>query len=59
MKAMLDLVARHKSGVPCGIKDIFNTRDMPTTMGSPVWATFTPGNDAREAIVSAHRLRSL
>jgi Asp-tRNA(Asn)/Glu-tRNA(Gln) amidotransferase A subunit family amidase len=34
-------------GVPAGIKDIFNTRDMPTTMGSPAWATFTPGNDAR------------
>ena len=33
--------------VPCGIKDIFNTRDMPTTMGSPVWDGFTPGNDAR------------
>ena len=34
-------------GVPAGIKDIFNTWDMPTTMGSPAWATFTPGNDAR------------
>ena len=34
-------------GVPVGVKDIFNTRDMPTTMGSPAWATFTPGNDAR------------
>lgn len=34
-------------GVPAGIKDIFNTSDMPTTMGSPAWATFTPGNDAR------------
>jgi Asp-tRNA(Asn)/Glu-tRNA(Gln) amidotransferase A subunit family amidase len=34
-------------GVPCGIKDIFNTRDMPTEMGSPVWSGFTPGNDAR------------
>ncbi len=34
-------------GVPTGIKDIFNTRDMPTTMGSPAWAHFTPGNDAR------------
>lgn len=34
-------------GVPTGVKDIFNTRDMPTTMGSPAWATFMPGNDAR------------
>ena len=35
------------SGVPVGIKDIFNTRDMPTQMGSPIWKDFTPGNDAR------------
>jgi Asp-tRNA(Asn)/Glu-tRNA(Gln) amidotransferase A subunit family amidase len=34
-------------GVPFGVKDIFNTVDMPTTMGSPAWADFTPGNDAR------------
>jgi len=34
-------------GVPIGIKDIFNTKDMPTGMGSPIWEGFTPGNDAR------------
>src|SRR3981081_2842657 len=34
-------------GVPIGVKDIFNTVDMPTQMGSPIWAGFTPGNDAR------------
>jgi len=34
-------------GVPIGIKDIFNTIDMPTQMGSPIWSGFTPGNDAR------------
>lgn len=34
-------------GIPVGIKDIFNTRDLPTCMGSPIWAGFTPGNDAR------------
>ena len=34
-------------GVPVGIKDIFNTYDMPTAMGSPQWKNFTPGNDAR------------
>lgn len=34
-------------GVPIGIKDIFNTSDMPTQMGSPIWDHFTPGNDAR------------
>jgi Asp-tRNA(Asn)/Glu-tRNA(Gln) amidotransferase A subunit family amidase len=34
-------------GVPIGVKDIFNTSDMPTQMGSPIWDNFTPGNDAR------------
>ena len=35
------------AGVPVGVKDIYNTRDMPTQMGSPIWKDFTPGNDAR------------
>jgi Asp-tRNA(Asn)/Glu-tRNA(Gln) amidotransferase A subunit family amidase len=35
------------AGVPVGVKDIFNTADMPTQMGSPIWKDFTPGNDAR------------
>jgi Asp-tRNA(Asn)/Glu-tRNA(Gln) amidotransferase A subunit family amidase len=35
------------SGTPVGVKDIFNTEDMPTQMGSPIWKDFTPGNDAR------------
>ncbi|MEW5948518.1 MAG: amidase [Thermodesulfobacteriota bacterium] len=35
------------NGVPVGIKDIFNTVDMPTCMGSALWEGFTPGNDAR------------
>ena len=34
-------------GVPVGVKDVFNTADMPTQMGSPIWKGFTPGNDAR------------
>jgi Asp-tRNA(Asn)/Glu-tRNA(Gln) amidotransferase A subunit family amidase len=34
-------------GVPVGVKDIFNTIDMPTQMGSALWKDFTPGNDAR------------
>lgn len=34
-------------GIPVGVKDIFNTSDMPTCMGSPIWNGFTPGNDAR------------
>lgn len=35
------------AGVPIGVKDIFNTADMPTQMGSPLFRGFTPGNDAR------------
>jgi len=34
-------------GVPIGVKDIFNTYDMPTSMGSTIWDGFEPGNDAR------------
>ncbi len=33
--------------IPVGVKDIYNTRDFPTQMGSPLWKDFTPGNDAR------------
>lgn len=34
-------------GIPIGVKDIFNTYDFRTEMGSPIWQGFTPGNDAR------------
>ena len=33
-------------GVPVGIKDIFDTADMPTEFGSPLWAGRTPRRDA-------------
>jgi Asp-tRNA(Asn)/Glu-tRNA(Gln) amidotransferase A subunit family amidase len=33
-------------GVPIGIKDIFDTNDMPTELGSPVWAGRMPRKDA-------------
>ena len=33
-------------GVPVGIKDIFDTADMPTELGSPIWAGRTPRDDA-------------
>jgi Asp-tRNA(Asn)/Glu-tRNA(Gln) amidotransferase A subunit family amidase len=38
---------RPLEGIPVGVKDIFNTADFPTQMGSPIWKGFTPGNDAR------------
>ncbi len=33
-------------GVPVGIKDIFDTGDMPTELGSKLWAGRTPRRDA-------------
>ena len=42
------------AGVPVGVKDVFNTYDMPTAMGSEIMAGYTPGNDAR--VVSNVRL---
>lgn len=38
---------RPLEGIPVGIKDVFNTVDFPTQMGSKLWLGFTPGNDAR------------
>jgi Asp-tRNA(Asn)/Glu-tRNA(Gln) amidotransferase A subunit family amidase len=40
-------------GVPVGIKDIFDTGDMPTEFGSPLWVGRTPRRDA--AAVAALR----
>jgi Asp-tRNA(Asn)/Glu-tRNA(Gln) amidotransferase A subunit family amidase len=40
--------------VPIGVKDIFDTGDMPTELGSPLWAGRTPRRDA--AVVA--RLRA-
>ena len=33
-------------GVPIGVKDVFDTGDMPTEFGSPLWAGRTPRRDA-------------
>ena len=33
-------------GVPVGVKDIFDTADLPTELGSPLHAGRTPGRDA-------------
>ncbi|MBF0300011.1 MAG: amidase [Oligoflexia bacterium] len=34
-------------GIPIGVKDVMNTIDFATEMGSPLWKGFLPGNDAR------------
>ena len=33
-------------GVPIGVKDVFDTGDMPTEFGSPLWVGRTPRSDA-------------
>lgn len=35
------------TGAPLAVKDIFNTADMPTNHGSPIFDDYSPGNDAR------------
>src|ERR1051325_7641521 len=34
-------------GIPIGVKDIFYTKDLCTTLGSPILANFVPQQDAR------------
>jgi Asp-tRNA(Asn)/Glu-tRNA(Gln) amidotransferase A subunit family amidase len=34
-------------GIPVGIKDIFNTKGLRTTMGSPLFSNYVPESDAR------------
>src|SRR5580704_10507771 len=36
-------------GMPFGIKDIFDTADMPTTYGSPIYVGCRPASDASAA----------
>lgn len=38
---------RSLEAIPVGVKDIFNTVEYPTRMGSQLWKNITPGNDAR------------
>jgi Asp-tRNA(Asn)/Glu-tRNA(Gln) amidotransferase A subunit family amidase len=38
---------RELSLMPFGIKDVFNTDVLPTTMGSEIWEGFKAGNNAR------------
>ena len=33
-------------GLPVGVKDLFDTADMPTSYGSPIWAGWRPRADA-------------
>ena len=41
------------NGVPFGLKDIFDTADMPTTYGSPIYVGCRPAADASAACIAA------
>ncbi len=41
-------------GMPVGVKDIIETRDMPTQMGSPIYAGFQPRRDAACVVALKH-----
>lgn len=38
---------RELFGIPVGVKDVFNTKVLPTAMGSEIWKGFKAGNHAR------------
>lgn len=38
---------RELAYMPIGVKDVFNTLVLPTTMGSEIWSGFKAGNNAR------------
>lgn len=46
-KRVMEGHIRCLEGIPIGVKDIFNTQEFTTEMGSPIWKDFTAGNDAR------------
>jgi amidase len=39
-------------GIPIGVKDIFDTHDMPTTYGSPIYAGHRPAVDAASVAIA-------
>ena len=39
-------------GIPLGIKDIFDTHDMPTAYGSPIYAGHSPAADAASVAIA-------
>lgn len=45
-EASLNTIGGLLAGIPVGIKDVFDTADMPTTYGSPIFAGHRPREDA-------------
>ncbi len=48
-----ELIAAPLRGLPVGVKDLFDTADLPTSYGSPIYAGHRPASDA--ALVSMIR----
>jgi Asp-tRNA(Asn)/Glu-tRNA(Gln) amidotransferase A subunit family amidase len=48
-----ELIAAPLRGLPVGVKDLFDTADLPTAYGSPIYADHQPASDA--ALVSMIR----
>ena len=42
-------------GIPLGVKDIFDTHDMPTTYGSPIYLDHRPRTDAASVSIARQR----
>lgn len=59
LRAAMDYAPMNTEGllrhIPIGVKDIYNTHDFPTEMGSALWRGFTPGNDARAVYNLKHQ----
>jgi len=47
LKNFASIRSRELFAIPFGVKDVFNTKVLPTTMGSEIWAGFKAGNNAR------------
>jgi Asp-tRNA(Asn)/Glu-tRNA(Gln) amidotransferase A subunit family amidase len=41
-------------GIPIGVKDVFDTADMPTEHGSPIWQGWRPKADAAAVTLARH-----
>lgn len=47
LDSILPMRDRELFGIPFGVKDVFNTKVLPTAMGSEIWKGFKAGNNAR------------
>jgi aspartyl-tRNA(Asn)/glutamyl-tRNA(Gln) amidotransferase subunit A len=53
-KEMVDGRRSGIHGIPVGVKDIYFTRDLKTTMGSPIFKDYVPSDDA-DMVIAVHQ----